>query len=89
MIDALDNILGQLFLTTIDEITSSSQIGFEPPDDKWRAYVSGLSTGGKPVNALNVYLADLKENRALRSNQRVREFQDGLFTETPAPRRMD
>jgi hypothetical protein len=89
MIDALDNIIGQLFLTTIDEITSSSQIGFEPPDDKWRAYVSNLGTGGKPVNALNVYLADLKENRVLRSNERVRDFQNGLFTETPAPRRVD
>jgi hypothetical protein len=89
MIDALDNMLEQLFLTTIDEITDPSQVGFEPPDDKWRGYVSGLGTGGKAVNALNVYLADVRENRILRSNERVRDFQNGLFTDTPAPRRVD
>jgi len=89
MIDALDNMLEQLFITTIDEITDPSQVGFEPPDDKWRSYVSGLATGGKAVNALNVYLADLKENRILRSNERVRDFQNGIYSETPAPRRVD
>jgi len=89
MIDALDNMLEQLFITTIDEITDPSQVGFEPPDDKWRTYVSNLATGGKVVNALNVYLADLKENRILRSTERVRDFQNGIFSETAAPRRVD
>jgi hypothetical protein len=89
MINALDKMLGELFVTSIDEITDSSQVGFEPPDDKWRGYVSGLTVGGKAVNALNVYLADLKENRMLRSNQRIREFRNGMFTESPQPRRVD
>jgi hypothetical protein len=89
MIDALDNMLEQLFLTTIDEITDPSQVGFEPPDDKWRSYVSGLGTGGKAVNALNVYLTDLRENRILRSNERIRDFQNGFYNETPVPRRVD
>jgi hypothetical protein len=84
MIDALDNMLQQLFITSIDDITDPSQVGFEPPDDKWRNYVTGLKN-----NALNVYLVDLKENRMLRSNERVRDFQNGMFTETPAPRRVD
>jgi uncharacterized protein DUF4255/carboxypeptidase family protein len=89
MIDALDNMLQQLFITNVDEITDLSQVGFDPPDDKWRSYVSGLTVKGNPVNALNVYLVDLKENRVLRSNERTRDFQNGLFTEIAAPRRVD
>ena len=89
MIDALDGMLQQLFLTTIDEITDASQIGFDPPDDKWRSYVASLTIKGQPVNALNVYLVDLKENRVLRSNERTRDLQGGIFTEIAAPRRVD
>jgi hypothetical protein len=89
MIDALDSMFQELFLTSIDVITDPSQVGFEPPDDKWRTYVSGLGTGGKNVDAINVYLADLKENRILRSTERVRDFQNGIYTDTPATRRMD
>jgi hypothetical protein len=89
MIDSLSKAIRELFVTSIDEITDPSQVGFEPPDDKWRGYVSGLTVAGKTVNALNVYLVDLKENRMLRSNERIRDFQNGMFTESPAPRRVD
>jgi hypothetical protein len=89
MIDYFDNMLRHLFLANVDEIKDESQVQFEPPDDKWRTYVSNLTVSGNPVNALNVYLADVKENRTLRSNERVRDFQNGVVTETRAPRRID
>jgi hypothetical protein len=89
MIDVLDNLLRQLFLSRIDEIKDESQVQFQPPGDDWLKYVKNLTVAGKPVNALNVYLADLRENRLLHSNERVRDFQNGLPTDTPRPRRVD
>jgi len=89
MIDHLDNLLRQVFLSRIAEMEDESQVRFQPPDDTWRTYVSNLTVGGQPANALNVYLADLRENRTLRSNERVRTYDNGLVTEEPAPRRMD
>jgi hypothetical protein len=85
-LEGLDDMLKQLFETSVDVITNGDmQIGFEPPNEDWRQYVS---TTLKDM-ALNVYLVDLKENRILRSNERVRDFQNGMFTETAVPRRMD
>jgi hypothetical protein len=84
MIDQLDNLLRQLFISEVAGITSSGQVRFEPPDDSWRTYVSGLN-----AVALNVYLVDLRENRDLRSNERVRTVDNGLVNETRAPMRMD
>ena len=89
MIEFLDQMLRQLFVNSVDEIVDPSQVGFDPPDDKWRNYVSGLNVNGTPVDALNVYLVDLRENRTLRSNERVRDLRDGTFSEAPRPRRMD
>jgi hypothetical protein len=85
MIDFLDKMIRHLFASTIADITDGdTQIGFEPPNEDWRTYVAGLKD-----KALNVYLVDLRENRVLRSNERVRGFQNGVFAETPAPRKMD
>lgn len=89
MIAHLDNLIRQLFLSRIDEIKDESQVRFQPPDDDWRTYVKNLTVGGNPVNALNVYLADLRENRLLHSNERVRDFQNGMPNDTPRPRRID
>ena len=89
MIDVLDNTLRQLFLSRIDEIKDESQVRFQPPDDTWRTAVANLTVNGQPVNALNVYLVDVRENRVLRSNERLRDFHNATVTETRAPRRMD
>src|SRR3954449_12440055 len=89
MIDVFDNLLRHLFLTRIDEIKDESQVRFQPPNDDWRTYVKNLNVLGKPVNALNVYLADIRENRILRSNERVREVNNFTLTDRPRPRRMD
>jgi hypothetical protein len=85
----LDNMLRHLFLSRIDEMQDETQIRFQPPDDAWRSYVANLTVNGQPANALNLYLADLRENRVLRSNERLREFENGAITESPAPRRID
>jgi hypothetical protein len=89
MIDVFDNLLRTLFLSRIDEIKDEAQVRFQPPDDDWRTYVKNLSIAGKHVNSLNVYLADLRENRTLRSNERVRDIQNFTVTDTPRPRRVD
>jgi Pvc16 N-terminal domain/Carboxypeptidase regulatory-like domain len=82
MIDHLDNLIRHLLIAEVG--VTEAQVRFEPPDDNWRTYVSTL-TG----NALNIYLFDLREHRKLRSNERIREIENGVVTEHPAPRRMD
>jgi len=62
----------------------SGQVGFEPPDDVWRNHVVSILR-----NALNVYLLDLRENRKLRSNERTRNFENGVVMSDPAPARLD
>jgi hypothetical protein len=89
MIHHLDNLLRHLFLAQITEITSEDQVGFQPPDEDWHTFVSNLTVDGQPANALNVYMVDLRENRKLHSNERVRAVQNGIVSETPVPRRVD
>jgi hypothetical protein len=86
MIEHLDNMLRDLFLAQVPGIIDPAQVRFEPPDDAWRTWVSNLAVGDI---AINVYLADLRENRMLRSNQRMRTIENGLITEEPAPTRLD
>jgi hypothetical protein len=85
MINHLDNLLRHILMTQVAGITAETQVGFQPPDEAWRTHVSGLAT----KNALNVYLVDLRENRKLRSNARVRSVENGIVQEDPAPARMD
>lgn len=89
MIEPLDLTLRQLFITSVPGITSDSQVRFQPPDEDWRTYVKNLQVGGSSVNAINVYLIDLRENRKLRSNERTREAVNGDVLESQASRRVD
>jgi Pvc16 N-terminal domain len=90
MIDHLDNLLRQLFVSEIDEISQGdTQVRFQAPDDDWRTFVANLTVAGQPANALNIYLVDLRENRKLRSNERTRSFNGGAVHEEQAPRRID
>src|SRR5690554_1556803 len=85
MIEHLDNLLRHLFISEIDVITSEAQVRFEPPDEDWRNEVVNLQDV-----ALNVYLVDLRENRDLRTNARVRTgVIDGQVIYGPAPARLD
>lgn len=89
MIDLFDNLLRQLLIEQVADLTDEAQVRFQPPDADWRTYVSNLVVGGNPANALNLYLIDLRENRKLRSNERVRSVENGIVTEEPAPARLD
>jgi hypothetical protein len=90
MIELLNNLLRASLLDGINELTDETQIRFQPPDDDWRTYVSNLTVGGNPVNAVNAYLVDLRENRGLRSNERTfTHNQVGDVTAEPAPARLD
>ena len=89
MLSVVDALIRDLLLGAITQLSDESQIGFQPPDDAWRTFVSTLSVGGQPANALNVYLVDLVENRKLRSNGRVRTVSNGIVSEEPAPARVD
>jgi hypothetical protein len=84
MLNNIDNMLRQLFITQVPGITSLLQVRFQPPDDDWRTYVSTLGQ-----LALNVYMIELKENRLLRSCGRTREVNLGVISETPLPRYVD
>lgn len=85
MIHYLDNLLHRLFLNRISELTDEGQVRFQPPDEDWRTLVSSIG-----ANSLNVYLADLRENRKLRTNERNRMPPVGQdIFEVPPPRRVD
>jgi hypothetical protein len=80
----LDDVLRQLLLRTFDEPSPNPQwVRFQPPDDTWRQYVSGLDHP-----ALNVYLVDIRENRKLRSNERMRTYNELGAVDQRAPRRV-
>jgi hypothetical protein len=85
MIDLLDTLLRDLLLADGIGLTTEAQVRFQPPAQEWHTYVAGLGD----QNALNIYLVELRENRKLRSNERVRSFQNGVVNETPAPQRID
>lgn len=92
MLDHVANLLRQLLIARIDEISDEAQVRFQPPDEDWRTYIGTLSVAGNPANALNVYLVDVRENRSLRSNERWREPRldaAGNVRETIASRRID
>jgi len=100
VIDQLDGVLRYLFKTQVPHLKAAGaaavldeQIRFEPPDDDFRAYASNIpvptSTGTAKGKALNVYLADLRENRHLRTSERIRSDVDGILFDEPAPARVD
>lgn len=84
MLDFIDHMLRQLFITNVTGITSPLQVRFQPPDDDWRTYVSTLGQV-----ALNIYMVELRENRQMRSCGRTRDVNLGFITETPLPRYVD
>lgn len=92
MIEHLDSVLHHLFVSQVAGLRPpppdpviEDQVRFQPPDEEWRTHVSNLS----PRKALNVYLAELRENRKLRSNERARSIENGMVHEQSAPARVD
>jgi hypothetical protein len=90
MIDHADLLLFRLFRWRVAALSADSQVRFQPPDDDWRTAVPGIADiDGNPAPSLNVYLADLRENRRLRSNERERTTVGADIFETPPARRVD
>ncbi len=89
MIHVLDTLLRDLLLAQVAQLDDESQVRFQPPDDDWRTYVSTLTVDGLPVNAVNIYMFDIRENRRLRSNARTRIVNNGTVSEQAAPNRID
>jgi hypothetical protein len=93
VVDAVDATLQELLLRRVQLLRlptppgtiSRSQVSFQPPDRDWRSAVGRLGT----KRALNVYLVDLRENRRLRSNDRIRHSESGLVFDDPLPMRLD
>ncbi len=91
MIQSLDDTLFHLLSTSLTTLgtppATAGQIRFQPPSARWRQHVSQL--GG--LKAVNVYLVDVRENRRLRSNEVLREYDPagGVVDEWPAPTRAD
>jgi hypothetical protein len=79
MLDFLDRTLKSLLESRLPVV-----VGFDPPDDHWRTFVS--ATGG---NFLNLYLVELTENRKLRSNEVVSEWVGTVLQQEMAPARLD
>lgn len=91
MIDELDATLHELLagavpaLQDVSTTVADDQVAFRPPDDAWRTHVAG----SLKRRALDVYLVDVHENARLRSNERVRVYDQGIVADEPAPVRLD
>jgi hypothetical protein len=92
VIQSVDDTLFHLLangLTTLGAAppATAGQIRFQPPDRNWRQHVVQLHG----LNALSVYLVDVRENRKLRSNEVFREYDlaRAVVDEWPAPARAD
>jgi hypothetical protein len=64
MLGQVDELIRTVLLRDVKSLSTADQVRFQPPDDDWRAAVANLGR-----IALNVYLADLRDNRALRDNE--------------------
>jgi Pvc16 N-terminal domain/Carboxypeptidase regulatory-like domain len=87
VIQYLDKALRRLFRQRISAVlTSDLQVRFDAPNEAFRTtYMSSLNGD----LALSIYLAELRENRFLRSNERIASESDGLVSHTPSPPRLD
>ncbi len=84
MLTLVDVLIRDLLINGVGVLTSDAQVRFQPPDGTLRIDVVNLNQ-----MALCLYLADLRENRKLRSNERSRTLDNGyVFTER-APDRID
>jgi Pvc16 N-terminal domain/Carboxypeptidase regulatory-like domain len=80
-----------LLRTVLDRAAGTPQtlIGFQPPDGRWSQRVHNFRVNGNAVTCLSAFLADLRENRTLRTDAVAREINNGLVTVVHAPLRVD
>jgi hypothetical protein len=85
MLRPLDRLIRRTLRSEIPVLASDAHVRFQPPDAVLRADVLALN-----ALTLDVYLIELRENRKLRSNERVATNDgNGQIRLEPAPTRMD
>ena len=100
MIDAVSKVIRHLLLHEVPDLrvpgaagVIEQQVRFETPDESFTGLRSTVvvDTGTTTVEApvLDVHLVDLRENRRLRTNERVRTNGDAHAVDEPAPARVD
>jgi hypothetical protein len=82
MIGAADAILRRILLDGVPALPPAN-LSFQPPNEDWRTRV-GTNTGV----SVNVYLAEIEEDRTLRSNANERVVTNGVVHGTRAPVRI-
>jgi hypothetical protein len=82
MFDAINTMLKDLLQSRIPALAAATGIGFEPPNEDWKRTLGNETR-------LNLYLYDVHENRKLRTNERERVRLGSIFTERPAPPRIN
>jgi hypothetical protein len=85
MAGTLIKVLDDTLQTLLESQINGTTVGFDIPNSDWRNTVA-QSAGG---NFLNVYLVEMRENRRLRSNEVVKDWQNGSIVQTPVPLRLD
>jgi hypothetical protein len=84
MLRLLDLLIRDLLVGELPALVNDQHVRFQPPDATLRTDVANLNG-----IALDVYLVDIRENRALRSNEKVRSADtDGFVFEERAPDRL-
>jgi hypothetical protein len=86
VIDDLDRMLRRLFRDRIPVLANDLLVRFEPPNADWQSYVRNRPGG---TLSLNICLADLREDRELRSNERFRTSTNGYELEEAASARVE
>jgi hypothetical protein len=84
MLAQLDRLIREVLVAQIAALTSAAQVRFQPPDSVFRTDVVNMN-----AMALNVYLVELRENRKLRTNERLRTIDAGIVYTEASPDRMD
>jgi hypothetical protein len=88
-----DPVIPALDLTLAAVVRSAgfvdAQIGFQPPDERWRERVRTQTVSGRPAPSVNIYLFDVRENRILRTNAVHHDVSNGLVRKTEAPFRVE
>ncbi len=84
MLLPLGEMLRDVFLADLAALAAPDQVSFQAPDNVFRADVPN-----HPPVMLDVYLVDLRENRRLRTNERLRQIVNGTVQLDVAPDRID
>jgi hypothetical protein len=84
MLRQLGEMMRDVFLVDIAALAAPDQVSFQAPDGTFRADVPN-----HPPAMVDVYLVDLRENRRLRSNERIRQVVNGTVQLDVAPDRID